>query len=98
MKLKFLLSFTLFACISIIQQVNSQTIYGTGNNSSGICGDCTPDGWLDSGGTPDISDKDQAGGQGSTGSNATWVNASLPLPPTGDSYWVTLRDVGPNYT
>ena len=98
MKLKFLSNFVLISCMIFLQESFGQTIPGTGNNSTGICGDCTPDGWVDSGGTPDISDKDGSGGQGSTGANASWAQAPLPLPPTGDTNWVTLRDVGPGYS
>ncbi|WP_299669015.1 T9SS type A sorting domain-containing protein [uncultured Polaribacter sp.] len=79
----------------------SQTIPGTGTSSS-ICGNCNPTNWDDADplvdGTPDISNRNQAGANfgtgGNAGYNATWVNAPLPLPPTGDVRWITLRDVG----
>ena len=76
------------------QNVNSQTISSTGGSAR--CGNCTPSGWNDVGGTPDISDKNQAGGQGSNGGSATWVSSPLPLPPTGDATWISMRDLGPN--
>ena len=75
----------------------AQSIPGTGT-SAGICGNCNPVGWQDADpildGTPDISDRNQAGGNGFYGANATWFAAPLPLPPSGDVRWITLRDVG----
>lgn len=71
----------------------SQTIPGKGSNGT-TCGDCTPTGWLDFNGTPDISNRNIAGGQGTIGAEATWVNAPLPIPPTGDITWITMKDLG----
>ncbi|WP_299667709.1 LamG-like jellyroll fold domain-containing protein [uncultured Polaribacter sp.] len=82
-----LLFFITFSHISF-----SQTIAGTGS-AINICGNCTPSGWTDTGGTPDISNRTNAGGQGSVGGGASWVN-TLPLPPTGDLTWISLRDIG----
>ena len=88
-----LFSFILFSS----QNTNAQSIPGTGT-SAGICGNCTPTGWGDADpnidGTPDISNRNQVGGLGTIGAGATWANAPLPLPPTGDVRWITLRDVG----
>ncbi|MBL4605721.1 MAG: hypothetical protein JKY02_08720, partial [Flavobacteriaceae bacterium] len=87
----------LFATLFSIQQTAAQSIPGTGT-SAAICGNCNPTGWADADpnldGTPDISNRNQAGGEGFYGANATWTAAPLPLPPTGDVRWITLRDVG----
>jgi hypothetical protein len=92
----FILIFLLFAGVSI-QQLWAQSIPGTGT-SAGICGNCNPTGWSDADpaldGTPDISNRNQAGGEGTIGAGDTWTAAPLPLPPTGDVRWITLRDVG----
>ncbi|QOD60894.1 discoidin domain-containing protein [Polaribacter haliotis] len=71
----------------------SQTITGTGSRTT-TCGTCTPVGWFNTGGSPDVSNRNNAGGQGTQGGNASWINAPLPLPPTGDVTWITMRDVG----
>ncbi|MFY0629681.1 MAG: T9SS type A sorting domain-containing protein [Flavobacteriaceae bacterium] len=87
----------LFATVFSIQQTAAQSIPGTGT-SAGICGNCTPTGWGDADpnidGTPDISNRNNVGGLGTIGAGASWANAPLPLPPTGDVRWITLRDVG----
>ncbi len=81
------------------QQINAQTIPGTGT-SAGICANCTPIGWGDADplidGTPEISNRDQAGGPSTVtiGNSATWLNGPLPLPPSGDVRWISLRDIG----
>ena len=73
------------------------TISGTGT-SAAVCGTCAPVGWQDIGGTPDISDRNIAGGGNTLGAGASWVIndvvTPLPLPPTGDVRWITMRDVG----
>ena len=76
----------------------SQTISTTGS-STVTCGDCTPNGWSNTGGTPDISNSLNVGGQGTIGGGASWVNGTLPKPPTGGNgafqdTWITMRDVG----
>ncbi|TMM28583.1 T9SS type A sorting domain-containing protein [Polaribacter aestuariivivens] len=71
----------------------AQTISSTGSSAT-TCGNCTPAGYIDDGGTPDISNRTNAGGQGSLGENDTWVASPLPLPPTGDLTWISMRDVG----
>ncbi|MDT7831566.1 T9SS type A sorting domain-containing protein [Flavobacteriaceae bacterium S356] len=73
-------------------ELYAQTIPSTGSEST-TCGNCTPTGWTDNGGTPDISNRDSAGGQGSVGGGATWVS-QLPIPPTGDITWITMKDLG----
>ncbi|PWG04983.1 T9SS type A sorting domain-containing protein [Polaribacter aquimarinus] len=75
----------------------SQTIPGTGSNNA-TCGDCTPTGWLDFNGTPDISRGTIAGGQGTIGAEATWSAGILPNPPTGHATWITMKDLGGNGT
>jgi hypothetical protein len=84
---------TLFFLIFNSQNTFSQTISSSGSSAT-TCGDCTPTGWLDNGGTPDISNRTNAGGQGSLGGNDTWAVSPLPLPPTGDLTWITMRDIG----
>ncbi|WP_417872004.1 T9SS type A sorting domain-containing protein [Winogradskyella sp.] len=78
-------------------EINTQSIPGTGTSSS-TCGDCNPIGWQDADvnldGTPDISNRTEAGGQGASGWGATWAAGTLPSPDTGDIRWITLRDVG----
>ena len=75
----------------------SPTIPGTGT-SAATCGTCAPVGWNNTGGTPDISDRNFVGGQGTLGAQASWniggVQGQLPLPPNGDVRWITMRDVG----
>ena len=70
----------------------SQNIPATLGTST--CGDCTPPGWSDMGGTPDMSDANNTGGQGTYGGGDAWNNAPLPLPPNGHTTWITIRDVG----
>jgi len=87
----------LFSFIGFIATGNSslyaqETIPSTGSEVT-TCGNCTPTGWIDNGGTPDVSNRDGAGGQGSVGGGATWVS-QLPLPPTGDITWITMKDLG----
>ena len=80
-----------------VENSQAQSIPGTGT-SAGICGNCNPTGWNDADpntdGTPDISNRNITGGDGTIGAGATWALAPLPLPPTGDIRWITLRDIG----
>lgn len=89
--------FTHFILIMVIamsnEALNAQTIPSTGSEAT-TCGNCTPTGWVDNGGTPDVSSRTNAGGQGSAGAEAPWVNSPLPLPPTGDITWITMKDLG----
>ena len=71
----------------------AQNIPSTGTGSE-PCGDCTPNGWSNPNGTPDISNRYSAGGQATTGGGATWVTAPLPLPPSQTTSWLTIRDLG----
>lgn len=92
-KKKQLIFITLILLLFLLTESTfSQTIPGTGTIVTN-CGNCTPINWLDTGGTPDISNRFNTGGQGSAGGNATWVTP-LPLPPTGDLTWVSIRDIG----
>ena len=85
------LSFTLL--FTVQSSAQTPTISGTGT-SADVCGTCAPTGWANTGGTPDISNQNIAGGGNTLGAGATWVNAPLPLPPHGDPRWITMRDVG----
>ena len=87
------LTLTLFL---VSNNINAQTIPSTGSSAS-TCGDCTPTGWLDFLGTPDISNATLAGGQGTIGQEASWSATLLP-PPTGDQTWITMKDLGGNGT
>jgi hypothetical protein len=91
---KLLILFSFIACIALSNNslYAQETIPSTGSEST-TCGNCTPNGWSDTGGTPDISNRDNAGGQGSIGGGATWVS-QLPLPPTGDITWISMKDLG----
>lgn len=92
-KLTFLIAFLSLFWVSQESWSQTPSIPGTGTSAT-ICGTCAPTGWDDIGGTPDISDRNIAGGGATLGAGATWVNAPLPLPPTGDVRWITMRDVG----
>ena len=93
-KYTFLLLFFLGA-----MQVFSQVISAT--NVSSNCNDCAPSGWIDNGGTPDVSNKEKAATFGVGGGGSEWVaslggtNIQLPLPPNGHENWLSLRDLGP---
>ncbi|WP_152287976.1 T9SS type A sorting domain-containing protein [Flavicella marina] len=78
--------------ILFTSNILAQTIPGTGSQPA-TCGDCTPSGWSDNGGTPDVADRYNIGAQGTIGTGASWVT-ELPLPPTGDQTWISIRDVG----
>jgi hypothetical protein len=82
-----------FMFFSLETNAQTPTIAGTGT-SADVCGTCAPTGWANTGGTPDISNQNIAGGGNTLGAGATWVNAPLPLPPHGDPRWITMRDVG----
>lgn len=62
------------------------------------CWDCAPANWFDFGGTPDMSNRNQAAASGTSGGGATWTQAPLPLPPNGHTNWITIRDIGNNGT
>ena len=88
--------------LAINTQINSQTINST-DSEDFTCGDCTPDGWSDFLGTPDISNSTKAGGHGYIGGQATWANLgvayTLPKPPIGTgNTWITMKDLGGNGT
>ncbi len=86
-----------FILLGLSNTVKAQTIPGTGSITT-PCGDCTPTSWFDfePGSTPDISNSDHAGGQGTLGGLATWFASPLPPPPTGATSWITMKDLG-NY-
>ncbi|WP_139958720.1 T9SS type A sorting domain-containing protein [Flavicella sediminum] len=93
-KIKDLIKPSIVLGVFLIQfNLSSQTIPSTGSGFA-TCGDCTPTGWTDNGGTPDISNQNISGGNGSVGGGSPWVNAPLPLPPIGNNTWITMRDVG----
>ena len=93
--LLFFVPFVFFFLFSV-ENTYAQSIPGTGT-SAAICGNCNPVGWQDADpntdGTPDISDRNQAGGGTTLGAGAFWT-VQLPLPPSGDVRWITLRDIG----
>ena len=79
----------------------SQTISAT-NGTENPCGDCTPSGWFDGGGTPDISNNTVAASSTTSGGGARWSEnpdgggaiITLPTPPNTHSTWLSLRDIG----
>ncbi|MCX7551882.1 Ig-like domain-containing protein, partial [Xanthomarina sp. F2636L] len=79
-------------------KVQSQTIAATDGGSP--CSNCVPPGWVDGGGTPDISSFSQAAAPPVTGGGATWnlTGNQLPLPPNNHQDWISLRDLGSNFT
>lgn len=97
-----LLFFTpiIFLLLFTVNITNAQSIPGSGS-SAATCNDCVPTGWIDNGGTPDISDRNFGSANvnpgGTLGVGASWVSGPLPLPPSGDVRWITLRDVGPDF-
>lgn len=92
-KLLLLFIFTLSIALNESLIFSQETIPSSGGTAS-PCGNCTPNGWFDNGGTPDISNRNIAGGNGSLGGGDSWTAAPLPLPPTGDLTWITMRDIG----
>ena len=94
------LSFILIKLFLFTGVSTAQSIPGSGT-SAAVCNDCVPTGWIDNGGTPDISDRNNGSADvnagGRLGVGASWANGPLPLPPSGDVRWVTLRDVGPDF-
>ena len=82
----------LFFMVFIVTNSNAQQIPAT-NGTHNPCNNCTPPGWEkgSSLATPDISNRDYAGGPAGL---VPWNNAPLPLPPNSHTSWITLRDVG----
>ncbi|WP_394331536.1 beta strand repeat-containing protein, partial [Psychroserpens damuponensis] len=78
------------------QSIFGQAIPQTGNTTDAVgtqnCFDCAPTAWVDFGGTPDISDAQNASTVG------TWDDQPLPLPPNGHTSWLSLRDLGSGFT
>jgi hypothetical protein len=92
--------------LSIVILIFSQTVFsqnipstdGDGfqgaTNVGTPCSNCVPSGWVDDGGTPDLSSNTQAATNGTGGGGSQWVNAPLPFPPNGHTSWLSLRDLG----
>ncbi len=78
----FFLSTIFFASQAIIAQTLPASDGGV------VCFDCAPPGWIKGLGTPDISDATNASTVG------VWDLGVLPLPPTGHTTWLSLRDIG----
>ncbi|MBD8083857.1 beta strand repeat-containing protein [Chryseobacterium caseinilyticum] len=93
----------LLSCNYLFAQAISAT-NGAPTTGSAPCGSCTPTGWSNNGGTPDIANGTTAGlsgGAGGAGVGANWTatiggttNFTLPNPPNGHTTWLSLRDVG----
>ncbi|MBA5630499.1 lectin-like domain-containing protein [Moheibacter lacus] len=81
----------LFSCQTIAQSIPPTNVQG---NKPLPCWDCAPADWYDFGGTPDMSNRNQAAASGTSGGGATWNSAPLPLPPNGHTDWITIRDIG----
>ncbi|RLJ67085.1 hypothetical protein CLV86_0563, partial [Lacinutrix venerupis] len=79
----------------MFSQIGSAQNISPTDGAGARCGNCVPPGWLDNGGTPDISDRFNVAGTGAgLGENDAWDASPLPLPPNGHTTWLTLRDVG----
>ncbi|MEM6997532.1 MAG: choice-of-anchor U domain-containing protein [Patescibacteria group bacterium] len=72
---------------------SSATIAPT-SSASAPCSICAPTGWTIRSGTPDMSDVNTVADSGTSGGGSAWDNAPLPAPPTGDSTFITVRDIG----
>lgn len=74
-------------------EVNAQSI--PSSEGTARCSICVPNpNWSIVTGTPDVSDRNIAATTGTSGGGTPWDTAPLPLPPNGDEYWITIRDVG----
>ncbi|MGS2724963.1 beta strand repeat-containing protein, partial [Psychroserpens sp. BH13MA-6] len=89
--LKFISFIGAFLMVSLTY---GQSIPQTGNTTDAVgsqnCFNCAPTGWVDAGGTPDVSDSVNASSVGS------WDAQPIPLPPNGHTSWLSLRDLGPS--
>jgi len=66
-------------------------------NGSANCYDCSPPGWVNAAGTPDVADNTTAAVGNVGGGGATWdfpPTDILPLPPNNHTNWISLRDIG----
>ncbi|WP_460218111.1 DUF7507 domain-containing protein [Psychroserpens sp. MEBiC05023] len=92
-RFSFLKSFTFLSVFLLSQSILGQSIAQTGNTTDPVgsqnCFNCAPTGWVDAGGTPDVSDSSNAANV------ANWDNQPIPLPPNGHTSWISLRDLGP---
>ncbi|GGG49606.1 hypothetical protein GCM10011414_19270 [Croceivirga lutea] len=70
----------------------TQTIPDT--NADANCSACAPTGWTPISATPDISDRFFAATNVTQNGGTGWNNNPLPLPPSGHTNWISLRDVG----
>ncbi|MBR9915833.1 MAG: hypothetical protein GYB32_13605, partial [Algicola sp.] len=93
-RFSFLKFISFIGAILMNSVIFAQSLPQTGNTTDPIgtqnCFNCAPTGWVDAGGTPDISDAVNAS------SVASWDAQPLPLPPNGHTSWLSLRDLGPS--
>src|SRR5690554_5217589 len=74
---------------------DAQSIPPTNVRSGAMpCAICTPTGWFNFGGTPDMSNATTAAASGTSGGGTPWINGPLPLPPNNHTDWITIRDIG----
>lgn len=103
---KYFSRYLLALLFSVSSLASAQTISATNGNQAGggavPCSDCVPAGWIDNGGTPDVSNRTIAATNTTAGGGANWTtsisssdNLSLPLPPNNHNTWLSLRDLGP---
>ena len=60
-----------------------------------LCGDCLPNtNWIKIKGTPDVSNRNIAASNTTSGGGNGWIGAPLPPPPNGHQFWITIRDLG----
>lgn len=89
-----------FPNLNFSQTISATNIYG----GTVPCQNCVPTNWVSAevGGTPDLSTASQAAAAGTAGGGASWRTAingggtvfTLPLPPNGHTFWLSLRDLG----
>ncbi len=78
-----------------LSPTNGDAEYTDGSAATAPCSKCVPEGWHNTVGTPDMSNRNIAAGAGFTmGAGAKWEKAPLPLPPNNHEKWITIRDVG----
>lgn len=90
---KFFLNFILVFTLLLGTSVFSQSI--PSSLGTRLCGNCTPNtNWIKVKGTPDVSNRNTAASSTTAGGGNGWIGAPLPLPPNGDQFWITIRDLG----
>lgn len=104
-----ILFYMLLCCgMTYAQSIPASDGAPTENGGTSPCAVCAPTGWIRYA-TTDISDQTQGGGINSvsntlsSGMGLNWIDASdnvitLPAPPNGHTSYISLRDLGQQYT